>query len=77
MEKHEIRKEFFRLKNKGLSYSKCSQLIKAQFSYEITPRTLQRWERKLRIDEQWNLCDDSKRPKTIYEKIGCYNLEAI
>ena len=68
MEKEEVRKEFFKLKNKGHSYAQCRKMILAQFSYKVTARTLQRWERKLRTTE-WDLMDESKRPKTIHRLI--------
>ena len=68
MKKEEIRKEFFKLKNRGFSYNKCKMMIKAQFSYEVTIRTLKRWIK--RFDEgNWNLIDESRRPKTIHYKI--------
>src|SRR3989344_5985368 len=69
MKKEEIRKEFFKLKFKGHSYSQCRKLILAQYGYEVTARTLQRWERKLRITK-WNLMDESRRPKIIHYKIS-------
>jgi transposase InsO family protein len=68
MNKEGIRKEFFKLKFKGHSYSQCRKLILAQFGYEVTARTLQRWERKLRTNK-WDLKDESKKPKTSYTKI--------
>lgn len=68
MKKEEIRKEFFKLKVKGHSYTQCRKLLKAQFSYEITVRTLQRWIRKLDSGE-WNLRDKSTKPKLIHYKI--------
>jgi hypothetical protein len=68
MEKHEIRKEFFKLRTKGHSYSQCRKIILAQFGFEVTSRTLQRWSQRLNKTE-WDLIDYSKRPKTIYYKI--------
>lgn len=68
MKKEEIRKEFFKLRNKRHSYPQCRKLLKAQFGYETTIRTLQRWTRKLDSGE-WNLRDKSTKPKTIYYKI--------
>ncbi len=69
MRKEEIRKEFFKLKIKGHSYSQCRKLILAQYGYEVTARTLQRWERKLRTTD-WDLMDNSRRPKNIHYKIN-------
>jgi transposase InsO family protein len=67
MKKEEIRKEFFKLRIKRHSYSQCRKIIFAQFGYETTVRTLQRWDERLRKTE-WNLNDYSKRPKNIYYK---------
>jgi putative transposase len=68
MKKEQIRKEFFTLLNKGNSINQCRKILLAQFGYEITKRTLQRWNKKLKTDE-WDLMDKSKRPKTIHYKI--------
>jgi transposase InsO family protein len=68
MEKHEVRKEFFKLKIKGHSYNQCRKILFTQFGYEITSRTLQRWNERLNKTE-WDLKDASKRPKTIHVKI--------
>ena len=68
MKKEEIRKEFFKLKNKGHTTNQCRKIIFVQFGYEVCKRTLQRWNEKLNKDD-WDLCDKSKRPKTIHYKI--------
>ena len=68
MKKEEIRKEFFKLRIKRHSYSQCRKILRAQFSYEVTSRTLQRWSERLNKTE-WDLEDSSKRPKTIHYKI--------
>ena len=68
MRKEEIRKEFFKLIIKGHSYSQCRKILKAQFNYEITSRTLQRWNERLNKTE-WDLKDLSKKPRTIHHKI--------
>jgi len=65
MKKEEIRKEYFKLKNKGHTNNQCRKILLAQFGYEVTVRTLRRWTSKLDKTD-WNLCDQSKRPKTIY-----------
>lgn len=69
MKKEEIRKEFFKLRIKHHSYNQCRIILKAKFDYEITSRTLQRWDERLRKTE-WNLKDKSKKPKTIHYKIN-------
>lgn len=68
MKKEQIRKEFFKLRIKGHSYSQCRKILLAQFSYEVTTRTLQRWDYRSRTSE-WDLSDISKRPKTIHNAI--------
>ncbi len=69
MKKEIIRKEFFKLKINGHSYSQCKIILKAKYNYEATTRTLKRWMNKLDNDDGWDLKDTSKRPKTIYYKI--------
>jgi len=68
MKKEEIRKEFFKLRIKHHSYSQCRRILKAKYSYEITIRTLKRWNKKLN-ESNWDLKDASRRPKTIHRKI--------
>jgi putative transposase len=68
MKKEQIRKEFFTLLNKGNSINQCRKILLAQFSYETSERTLQRWNKKLKSN-QWDLTDESKRPKTIHTKL--------
>lgn len=68
MKKEEIRREFFKLKIKKFTLKKCKNILLAQFGYEVSKRTLQRWNKKLNFEE-WDLTDKSKRPKTIHTKI--------
>lgn len=69
MKKEEIRKEFFKLKNKGFSYVQCRMILKAKYDYVISIRTLKRWIK--RLDEgNWDLLDKSRRPHTIHLKIN-------
>lgn len=68
MKKEEIRREYFKLKIKGHTNNQCRKILLAQFGYEVCKRTLQRWNEKLN-QGNWDLCDKSKRPKTIYYKI--------
>jgi transposase InsO family protein len=68
MKKKEIRKEFFKLKIKGHTNNQCRKILLAQFGYEITVRTLRRWTSKLN-KEDWDLCDESRRPNNLRVKI--------
>lgn len=69
MKKEDIRKIFFKLKSKGHSYSQCSKILYAKYSYEVNSRTLQRWMNRLENIDYWDLKDISRRPKTIHRKI--------
>ena len=68
MQKDEIRKEFFKLKIKGFSYSQCKKILKGRFNYDVSKRTLQRWI-KLLDSGKWNLLDKSRKPHKIHIKI--------
>ena len=92
MDKEGIRKEFFKLKNKGFSYLQCKRILNAKFEYEVTARTLKRWIK--RLDKGgWDLKDSSRKPQKIHCKItpeierevlslrektgwGCYKIKA-
>ena len=69
MKKEEIRKEFFKLHNQSHSLNQCRKIILAQFGFEVSKRTLQRWN-KLLLENGWDLKDKSTRPKTIHAKIN-------
>ena len=68
MKKEDIRKEYFKLRIKRHSLNQCRKILLAQFGFEVSKRTLQRWNKRLNGTE-WNLRDKSKRPKTIHSKI--------
>ena len=70
MKKEEIRKEFFKLKIKGYSYSQSRRILKVKYDYDISERTLKRWMRKLDNDDNWNLKDKSRKPNRIHFKIN-------
>ena len=69
MKKEEIRKEFFKLRIKHHSYNQCRIILKAKFEYDITKRTLMRWNKRLN-ETEWNLKDKSRRPKRIHYRIN-------
>jgi len=69
MKKEEIRKEFFKLKNRGHTNNQCRKIILAQFGYEVTVRTLRRWTNRL-DKEDWDLTDKSRRPIKVYPKLN-------
>jgi len=68
MKKEDIRKEFFKLRIRHHSYPQCRRILRAQFGYEVSHRTLQRWTK--RINEcEWDLRDESRKPRSIHYKI--------
>jgi len=70
MKKELIRKEFFKLKNKGHSYSQCKIILKAEHDYDLSIRTLKRWISRLDNCDNWDLKDESRKPNKIHYKIN-------
>ena len=68
MKKEEVRKEFFKLRNKGHSYAQCRKILGGTNNFKVTIRTLKRWNRRLE-EGNWDLLDKSKKPHTIHAKI--------
>jgi len=69
MKKGEIRREFFKLRIKQYSYSKCRILLKEKFGYSVSIRTLKRWQKRFSRQDEWNLLDNSRKPKTVHYKV--------
>jgi len=69
MKKEEARKEYFKLRIKHHTNNQCRKILLAQFGFDVSKRTLQRWTKKLN-ETEWNLKDKSKRPKTIHYKVN-------
>jgi hypothetical protein len=68
MKKEELRKEYFKLRNKGHTNNQCRKILFAKFNFGVNIRTLRRWTNKL-YNTDWNYLDKSRRPKTIHRKI--------
>ena len=68
MKKEQARREYFKLRSKGHSINQCRKILLITCEYEVTKRTLQRWNKKFN-EENWDLTDKSRRPKTIHRKI--------
>lgn len=68
MKKEQIRKEFFKLHGRGHSINQCRKILQVKFRFEVTNRTLKRWNKKL-SETEWDLRDESRKPKTIHRKI--------
>lgn len=68
MKKEDIRKEYFKLGIKGHTNNQCRKILLAKYGYEVNIRTLRRWTSKLDNDD-WDLCDKSRRPKRIHKKV--------
>jgi transposase InsO family protein len=73
MKKELIRREFFKLKQKGFSYEKCKFLLLGQFEYRVSVRSLNRWVSRLDAGD-WDLRDESRRPIRLFYKV---NSEAV
>ena len=76
MKKEEIRKEFFKLKNKGHSYSQCRYVLKSVWGYETSVRNLKRWNRRL-LSTEWDLRDTSRKPHTTHQKITPFMVQEV
>src|SRR3989344_6571809 len=76
MKKEIIRKEFLKLRIKQYSYSKCKTQLKEAYGFNVSIRTLKRWQKRFSKDD-WNLIDDSRKPKKIYYKITEKSKEEI
>ncbi|MEK6892582.1 MAG: hypothetical protein AABX07_00080 [Nanoarchaeota archaeon] len=68
MDKDEIRKEYFKLRNKGHSNNQCRKIILVLYGFKTMIRTLRRWIARL-YKTEWDLMDYSRRSKTIHYKI--------
>ena len=61
MEKHAKRREFLKLKNKGLPYKQCQIELKVKFNIDVSIPTLKRWNKRFLVDD-WDLRDTTQRP---------------
>lgn len=69
MEKHTKRREFLKLKNKGLSYKQCQIELKLKFDIDVSIPTLKRWNRRFLMDN-WDLRDTTQRPLKLLVKFS-------
>ncbi len=69
MKKEIIRKEFLKLRIKQYSYTKCKTQLKELYEFNVSIRTLKRWQKRFSKDDSWNLIDGSRKPNKIYYKI--------
>ena len=69
MKKEIIRREFFKLRLKQKSYSKCKVILKGEYGFSVSVRTLKRWQKRFSEEEIWDLKDFSRRPKRVYYKV--------
>lgn len=70
MQKHVKRREFLKLKNKGLSYKQCQKELKEKFGIDITVLTLKIWNKRFQTDDSWDLRDTSQKPKKLNTKFS-------
>ena len=69
MKKEAIRREFLKLRIKQYSYSKCKTQLKELYEFNVSIRTLKRWQKCFSKDDSWNLIDKSRKPKVIHYRI--------
>jgi len=62
MERHVIRREFLKLKNKDLSYKQCQNELENRFGIKKSIRTLKRWVKRFIEDDEWDLRDTPQIP---------------
>ena len=77
MQRHTQRKEFLKLKNKGLSYKQCQIELREKFILDISIPTLKRWNRRFNEDDNWNLKDTSQRPHKLSTKFSEEEREVV
>ena len=68
MKKVEIRREFFKLRVQGHSFSQCRRILQNALGATISERTLKRWSSRLNYGG-WDLKDLSTRPHRTTKKI--------
>lgn len=54
---------------KQYSYTKCKTQLKELYEFNVSIRTLKRWQKRFSKDDSWNLIDGSRKPNKIYYKI--------
>lgn len=69
MKIHKIRREFLKLRVKQNSYSKCQRILKEKFDFQISIRSLKRWQKRFSTQKIWDFKDSPKVPNKIYYKV--------
>src|SRR3989338_2727630 len=77
MKKEIIRREFLKLRIKQYSYSKRKTQLKELYEFNVSIRTLKRWQKRFSKDDSWNLIDESRKPKVIHYKVSEQTKEEI
>lgn len=70
MKKYAIRREFLKLKNKDISYSKSKSILDEKYDVKISIRTLKRWNKRFIEDDQWDLKDTPQIARTLQIKFS-------
>lgn len=69
MKKDIIRREFLKLRLKQKSYCQCKKILKEEYDYSASIRTLMRWQKRFSREEIWDLKDNSRKPHTIHNRL--------
>lgn len=76
MKKEIIRKEAIKLRLKYKSYAKIQRILREDFEYEVSRKTIKRWWNRFN-DGDWNLRDISQRPCNIRYKFYVEDIELV
>jgi transposase InsO family protein len=76
LRKEWVRKEAIKLRLKYKSYAKIQWILKQNFEYEVSRKTLKRWWERFN-EGDWNLRDLSKRPYKLNYKFYVEDIESV
>lgn len=76
MKKEIARREFLKLKVNGYSYAECQIILEKMYGFDVSLVTLKRWWKRFNLGD-WNLRDNSTRPKTIQYTYTVEDLEEV
>ena len=74
MKKEEVRREAIKLRFKYKSYARIQKIIEEKYKYKISRKAIKLWWNRFNKGD-WNLKDNSKKPKTIHYKFYAEDIE--
>lgn len=76
MKKEEVRREAIKLRFKYKSYARIQNILEEKYDYKVSRKTIKLWWNKFNHGN-WNLRDDSTKPKLIHYKFYTEELEQV